>query len=352
MRKFLWPCLLAFILLLSTDTFAQVPDWVLADWEHRASEGGIWKADNSAYKNEQEPFEAYGLHWEWGLGKRSLQGRLFCIQNGKDVRTVWTFQEYWDAKAQKLVLIQTGADGTVGKGHAWQDEEGGTRSLQNFVSPDGTESQSGHRSRLVDGDMHASSFDVKGDEWTPRRSYVWKRESPLADVPTPDEYKAFEFLIGTWRVDLGEMGIVDMSFEWGQNKLMIHYKSSNPHKPGAAFDYEVKGMIAWHGVKEQLVFMSAYLRASPSLMNEGHFEFPKPGVIERIFTVYYQEGDGIPWTNGERAPKGGKAVNFKQIWTKVDENTFSGQFFWLKAGKWEHPYPFGKDGKETWTRVK
>lgn len=357
MRKLLPSLSIIFCLFCSSiATTAQtndIPAWVIADWEKRAQGEGTWVADNSAYQSETEPFEAYGLKWSWGLGQKSLTGRLYCIQDGRDVWTAWTFLEYWDPETKELKLIQNGSDGTVGKGTIWQEADGATRSLQTFVNPDGSSSVSGHQSAMVNGDSHVSSFEVKGETWTPRRSYIWKNtNTKWAGVPTPEVYKDFEFLIGTWQVDLGKERIVDMTFEWAQNKMMIHYKSGNPRQPGQPFQYEVKGVIAYHGVKEQLVFMSAYLDSPPTLMNEGRFEFPKPGVIERIFTVFYKEGSGIPWSNGEKAPKGGKPVNFKQVWTKVDEDTFIGEFFWEKDGQWSHPYAAKGKEKETWRRVK
>ncbi|MEP5612241.1 MAG: hypothetical protein ABJP45_08325 [Cyclobacteriaceae bacterium] len=172
-------------------------------------------------------------------------------------------------------------------------------------------------------------------------------------METPEEYKNFEYLIGTWQIQIGDDRFVNMSFDWAQDKLMIKYTSTNPVKKGETPSLEVEGVIAHHGTKEKLVFMSAYLRdvRGASLMNEGYFQFPSENVIERIFTVHYKEGSGIPWTDGQRAPKGGHPVDFKQIWTKVDENTFSGEFFWKKDGKWQPPYQSSSGKKEKWTRI-
>lgn len=354
MRKFL---LLLFSALVTISvhyqSIAQIPPWVIQDWEHRTQGEGIWIANNAKYKSQDESYEAYGLEWQWGLGKNSLTGRLYCILNGKDIRTAWTFLEFWDAEAKELRLVQVGSDGTVGQGIAWLESEGVTKSLQTFNSPNGSSFTSGHEAKTVNGDSHVSSFNVDGDQWTPRRSYIWKNTvSALNKVPTPEEFKDFEFLIGTWQVDIGDNRLVNMSFEWAQNKLMVFYKSTNPAKAGEPVDYEVRGMVVYHGVKEQLVFMSAYLESAPTLMNEGHFNFPTEGVIERIFTVFYKEGSRIPWTNGEVAPKGGQPVNFKQVWTKLDKDSFTGEFFWKKNGKWQHPYAKKGEEKELWIRVK
>lgn len=331
-----------------------IPQWIIDDWEFRAQGDGIWVADNSKYRSEEEPFEAYGIEWKWGLGKKSLTGRLYCIQDGKDVRTVWTFLDFWDVQYSKLKLTQVGGDGTVGQGTMWLEEDGSTKSIQNFISPDGSSFTSGHQAKNINDESHISSFSVEGNEWKPRRSYVWKNSAATTkEVVTPEEYENFEFLIGSWLLNIGEDRFVEMSFKWAQNKMMIFYKSTNPSKPGEPILSEVEGVISYHGVKEQLVFMSAYLDSPPTLMNEGHFEFSDKGVIERIFTVFYKEGSGIPWTNGEKAPKGGRPIDFKQVWTKIDEDSFAGEFFWKKNGKWEHPMPQNKDSKkENWKRVR
>lgn len=357
MRKFRPILLTALICTIvncsSRGQTAAIPDWVIQDWEHRTQAEGIWIADNSKYQSEQEPFEAYGLQWKWGPGKKSLTGRLYCLKDRKDVRTAWIFTEFWDPEAKELKLLQIAPNGAVGQGKVWLDAERITKSVQTFIGPDGSSYVSGHRSERKGNASHVSSFDVQGDQWTPRRSYIWKNSGIISkEIPTPEEFKPFEFLIGTWQVDVGDNRLVNMSFEWAQNKLMILYKSTNPARPGEPQNFEVRGMVAYHGVKEQIVFMSAYLDRPPTLINEGHFEFPEEGVIERIFTVFYKEGSGIPWSNGEKAPKGGKPVNFKQIWTKVDENTFEGRFLWEKNGKWEPPYKIGEGDKETWKRVK
>ena len=314
---------------------------------------GIWITDNGKYKTENEPYEAYGMEWEWGLGKKSLSGRLYCIQNGRDVRTAWTFLEFWDPQTGELKLLQIGGDGTIGNGTIRLEKDSSTRSLQTFSSPNGTSFTIGHQAKNVNGESHISSFNVDGDQWTPRRSYIWKNSTAtLKEVPIPEEFKGFEFLIGTWQVDIGDNRLVNMSFEWAQNKLMVYYKSTNPTKSEESVSSEVEGIISYHGVKEQLVFMSAYLDSAPTLMNEGYFRLSGEGVIERIFTVFYKEGSGIPWTDGEVAPKGGKPIHFRQVWTRVDEDSFTGEFYWNKNGKWEHPYAKGEDGKELWKRVK
>ena len=85
-------------------------------------------------------------------------------------------------------------------------------------------------------------------------------------------------------------------------------------------------------------------------MAEGEYEVMDNGTILRQFTCHYKAGDTLPWSDGATAPAGGKSIDFKQIWTPVDENTFHGEFYWNKNGKWENP--LGKEvAEEVWKRV-
>ena len=102
---------------------APIPQWLLDDWAARTAGTGTWITDNSAYKNENEPFDAYGLQWAYGIGKKHLNGRLYCIRDGKDIGAVWQFLEFWDPAAGEARIVQIGSDGTVGQGLAagrWQ----------------------------------------------------------------------------------------------------------------------------------------------------------------------------------------------------------------------------------------
>ncbi|HCU49636.1 MAG TPA: hypothetical protein DGG94_07525, partial [Micromonosporaceae bacterium] len=69
------------------------PKWVQADWEYYTRGTGKWIADNSAHKNENEPWDAYRLEWTWGLGKKTLRGRLLAMKDGKDAGVVFRSEE-------------------------------------------------------------------------------------------------------------------------------------------------------------------------------------------------------------------------------------------------------------------
>lgn len=159
------------------------PQWFLEHLESMARDGGRWIADNSAYQSDQEPYDAYGLSWEWGLGHKSLVGRLFGIQDGKEVGTFWEFRTIWHPGEHRALVYQYGADGTVGIGtmqelEAEAGRPAGTTADQTFYQPDGSTFRAGHRNRdLDDRTTDSHSFDIQPDgTWQPRRSYIWKRQ--------------------------------------------------------------------------------------------------------------------------------------------------------------------------------
>jgi hypothetical protein len=152
-----------------------VPEVVLSYWQQLV---GTWVADNSKFKNETDTMDAYGIEWEWGLGQKSLIGRLYGIKAGKEVATFWEFREFWHPGEARLMATQHAGDGTYGTGPHEVNADGTSEMVQTFFDPEaGTRTTVGHRSKL-EGNVHTtSSFTV--DErgvWTPRRTYVWRRQ--------------------------------------------------------------------------------------------------------------------------------------------------------------------------------
>ena len=152
-----------------------VPAVVLSYWEKLV---GTWVADNGKFKNETDTMDAYGIEWRWGLGKRSLVGRLYGIKASKDVGTFWEFREFWHPGEARLIATQHASAGTYGAGPHEVRADGTSEMVQTFFDPEaGTKTTVGHRSRL-EGNVHTtSSFNV--DEkgvWTMRRTYVWRRQ--------------------------------------------------------------------------------------------------------------------------------------------------------------------------------
>lgn len=150
-----------------------IPAWAL---EEMRGQVGRWIADNSAYRSEVEPYDAYGLEWHWGLGEKSLTGRLFGLRDGEEVGTFWEFRQFWHPGERKLTLQQFGGDGTVGIGVAMPLDGGELLLMQEFFAPDGTVQRVGHRSERRGDVNRTSSFDVTQDGGSrERRHYVWQR---------------------------------------------------------------------------------------------------------------------------------------------------------------------------------
>jgi hypothetical protein len=154
---------------------ASIPPEVLANWRQLL---GTWVADNSAYQSADDPYDAYAIDWSWGIDERSLVGRLYGLQAGRDVGTFWEFREFWHPGDATVMAIQFGVGGTYGAGpHTFQGD-GASEMEQTFFRPaDGVTFRVGHRSRLAGDEHMTASFDIGPDGvWTPRRSYTWIRQ--------------------------------------------------------------------------------------------------------------------------------------------------------------------------------
>ncbi len=160
-------------LSITTITLSQqkTPDWFVKNMEESI---GTWITDNMAYKNEQEPFDQYGMDWQWGIGKQSISGTLYGLINGKKQGTFWEFRQYWDFGKNQGIVVQYGGDGTIGIGPMTMNKDNQSELIQEFVGPNGNNKVHGHRSTLKDGKLTTTSFDVSEDgTWKKRRSYVW-----------------------------------------------------------------------------------------------------------------------------------------------------------------------------------
>jgi len=153
---------------------APPPAWVATYLEAMI---GTWIADNRPHRSEDEPFDAYGIEWKWGVGKKSIVGRLFAMRDGKEVGTVWDFREFWHPGDGQLIASQFGSDGTYGVGPHARKADGTMEMLQTFYAPDGGVRRIGHRSELKPGEMVSRSFDVQSDgTWKARRVYSFRRK--------------------------------------------------------------------------------------------------------------------------------------------------------------------------------
>ncbi|MGH9790448.1 MAG: hypothetical protein ACRD5W_04490, partial [Candidatus Acidiferrales bacterium] len=146
-----------------------------ADWEYYTQGTGKWIAENP-YKNENEPWDAYRLEWTWGLGKKTLRGRLLAMKDGRDGGIIFEYLSYWHPKERRVVLNQWGSDGTYGTGTMKTTGDHTTESQQVFFNPDGSEFRIGHRAEKLQGEARLQSYSVSADGvWEKTRQYVWKR---------------------------------------------------------------------------------------------------------------------------------------------------------------------------------
>ncbi len=152
-----------------------IPDWFMKSMEETMQDGGRWIADNADYKNDTEPYDAYAMVWTWGIGKKSLVGRLSGIQDGEETGTFWEFRQVWHPGEQKAYVYQLGGDGTFGVGPLQPLSENMWELDQTFFTPDGTTFRSGHRNERIDGEDHTRSYNILEDgTWEERRFYLWK----------------------------------------------------------------------------------------------------------------------------------------------------------------------------------
>jgi hypothetical protein len=178
MRSFAFVALCAAGVAASTEAQVNAPPaWMQHEMESLTRDGGRWITDNAAYRGPDEPHDAYGLEWSWGIGRKTVRGRLFGLQGGRDVGTFWEFRMVWHPGRREVLLYQFGGDGTLGVGPMIALADGRTEAVQTFYAPDGTVARVRHLTR-TDGDTHeTSSFDEDGSGWKPRRTYVWRRET-------------------------------------------------------------------------------------------------------------------------------------------------------------------------------
>jgi hypothetical protein len=150
----------------------EVPQWAHEEMEILV---GRWVADNSAYRNDAEPYDAYGMEWKWGAGRKSLTGQLFALRDGAELGTFWEFRIFWHPGEAQLMVYQFGSDGAVCHGHLERTGDGTSELVQLFYGPGGNATRIAHRTR-VEGDVrHDGSYLVDDDgEWQLLRTYEWR----------------------------------------------------------------------------------------------------------------------------------------------------------------------------------
>lgn len=150
------------------------PPWFLKEIATLTAGSGRWVTDNSDYRTEQEPFDAYATEWVSSFDGTTMRGRLFGFKDGKETADFWEFRVYWHPQQKQAVIEQFGWGGTLGTGSMWQ-EGTTTKSDQIFYTVDGGANRTGHVSTFPDaGTQVTASFNIDGETWTPRREYTWR----------------------------------------------------------------------------------------------------------------------------------------------------------------------------------
>jgi hypothetical protein len=152
------------------------PEWFVNHLKTMTENSGRWIANNAAHRSDSEPFDAYGMAWTWGLGKKSATSRLFVVRGGQELGTLWEHRTVWHPGEKKALTLAFGSDGTYGTGVLEPAGDHEIKLEEVFFNVDGTSYREGHRIiDLGNGQVEMQSFGIKPDgTWEPRRSYVWK----------------------------------------------------------------------------------------------------------------------------------------------------------------------------------
>lgn len=187
MKKTLY--LIAFFFLMTNLGRSQdIPGWMTREWKNLTNGTGIWIADNSTYKSDSEPYDQYGLEWEYGLGEKSVIGSLYGIISGKKVGTFWEFRSFWDPVKNKGITLQIGPDGTFGLGEISLIDPDTVQTIQTFYTPVGKSFEIKHYSLTTKYEHNTCSYTLdKNNHWIKNRTYQWKpvhKDSVKSQVDT------------------------------------------------------------------------------------------------------------------------------------------------------------------------
>lgn len=316
-------------------------EWALEEMKGQA---GRWVADNSAYRSDNEPADAYGMEWHWAAGEKSLVGRLFPIRGGSDLDTVWEFRMIWHPGKQTLWLSQFGTDGTLGEGAITRTGEHATEAMQTFFGSDGTRLRIGHRDEMRGGQRHVQSFDIDQDGvWQPRRAYVWSREAPNP------AYEPLSWLIGEWQAQFRPHGPdtarPTMSFTWGSPRhAFIRTAGSMPDGNGG-LKPEYEGTIVWHPVEQRFVFLSVYHSADGKVMEDGAITLQDDGGVRLNMRVHYPAGATLPFSDGATVGADGHTLEFRRTFRPEGKDGLRGVFRIRRGDRWENPHPELPEGE-------
>jgi len=152
------------------------PEWFRQHLAYLTAGDGTWVADNSGFKSDDEPYDAYEVIYVWGAGRQTASGSIRAYKDGKRTGVIWDYKVFWDPSTRRCVIEQWGFGGVYGVGETRQVDENTLRSEQTFYGPDGSGRRSAH-DWIVDTPLkHTThSFSFENDAWKATRTYVWKR---------------------------------------------------------------------------------------------------------------------------------------------------------------------------------
>lgn len=139
------------------------------------SQVGTWKADNSTYKNENEPMTSYVIEWKFGELKNSVYGKLYGLIDSINVGTFWEFHQYWNPNTSSVAFIQIGGDGSIGNGTLTQLNNSEYELIQLFTNTKNETRYEKHSYLKPNANTEiTSSFEQdKAGNWIKKRTYTW-----------------------------------------------------------------------------------------------------------------------------------------------------------------------------------
>ena len=156
------------------------PKWLQDHMIYMTSGTGVWVADNSSYKSAVEPYDQYVAEWKWGIGKNSIQGRLFARAEGTETSDFWEYRLFWHPKERRAVIQQFGGGGVFGRGEMRTltiSEKIQRQTEMVFYNPDGSSWIDLHQIHEEEDQHKTISFNLRDGIWVERRTYFWKREA-------------------------------------------------------------------------------------------------------------------------------------------------------------------------------
>lgn len=301
-------------------------------------QAGTWVADNSSYKNANEPVDLYVIEWTLSPLKNSLYGRLYGMKDNREIGTYWDFHKYWDPVQKKIILMQIGRDGTIGTGPIIQSQRE-SKLIQLFTKPDGNKWKEGHKTKIQGEDSEVmSSFTIDDHgTWVPQRTYTWNKinnhegtessEKPeyviaynvLLDKEN-DNYEVFTMnMDGTGKKNLTNLPGVEWTYiayrdnlffisdkdschRCGYRLYKTNYKGDNPKKIS-----DLRLADSWMSTRKN----GAEIIVTPNRKVDSAFYIINPdgGIVKRIET-------GLPYSTDPLFVNDGRQIVFRGGLTK------------------------------------